>query len=446
MWLRNRMLQFVLELCAIVLCLWKVEAVTLKQAPDKWVVPKCCPLGFTLSEQNPSSCVPTPLMLEPEYWGADTLHPNDTQVDVLIGNPCPYGKYRLEPHKDSLDEFVVLPNGSLLVPFQTPPLLQITDYCLDLFETPSGPVALPLICFSSSDEQSPDFWKKLALTVYPMGLLLSVPFLLVTLLIYALIPELRDTRGKSLCCHISCLILAYIALATVQLGGPSLSENMCVMIAFLIQFSFLACFFWLNVLCFDTWWRVTSPFTYSNQKIELKKMLWYSLYAWCCPLLVLLSTVLMELTPFIPPSYLKPNFAYNCWFSNDLAALGYFYGPMGFILISNMVFFLLSARRLCKPIHFYADTKAEAPVSQKTALQRRLDMFKQCAFLFVVMGVNWFAELISWALGGPSQVWFVTDVLNTLQGVIIFIIFVLYVPRAKRLAMQFITSHFCQSE
>lgn len=46
--------------------------------------------------------------------------------------------------------------------------------------------------------------------------------------------------------------------------------------------------------------------------------------------------------------------------------------------------------------------------------------------LFIVMGVNWSAEIISWALdpNGTGSVWYVTDIGNSLQGVLIFFIFV----------------------
>jgi hypothetical protein len=42
------------------------------------------------------------------------------------------------------------------------------------------------------------------------------------------------------------------------------------------------------------------------------------------------------------------------------------------------------------------------------------------------MGVNWLAEIISWATssGGLDAVWYVVDIGNCLQGVLIFLIFV----------------------
>jgi hypothetical protein len=48
------------------------------------------------------------------------------------------------------------------------------------------------------------------------------------MLVYCLIPELRDLHGKSLTCHVMCLAVAYIFLAAVQLGGETLNQQMCV--------------------------------------------------------------------------------------------------------------------------------------------------------------------------------------------------------------------------
>lgn len=46
--------------------------------------------------------------------------------------------------------------------------------------------------------------------------------------------------------------------------------------------------------------------------------------------------------------------------------------------------------------------------------------------LVIVMGVTWLFDLISWAhsawFGGSYVIWIVTDLINTLQGVFIFIV------------------------
>lgn len=59
-----------------------------------------------------------------------------------------------------------------------------------------------------------------------------------------------------------------------------------------------------------------------------------------------------------------------------------------------------------------------------------LPRFRMCVCLFCVMGINWVMEVLSWFAGGPDYIWYVTDVINTMQGLIIFLIFVLE-PRVR---------------
>lgn len=42
--------------------------------------------------------------------------------------------------------------------------------------------------------------------------------------------------------------------------------------------------------------------------------------------------------------------------------------------------------------------------------------------LVVVMGVTWIMDVISWAVGGPQELWYLPDLINCLQGVFIFIV------------------------
>jgi hypothetical protein len=50
--------------------------------------------------------------------------------------------------------------------------------------------------------------------------------------------------------------------------------------------------------------------------------------------------------------------------------------------------------------------------------------FYMCLVLFGTMGINWVMEIVSWAAGGSEYIWYFTDCINTLQGVVIFLIFV----------------------
>ena len=96
---------------------------------------------------------------------------------------------------------------------------------------------------------------------YPMCCLISNFFLLLTLLVYVLLPELRAPLfGKITMAFITALFFAYLFISTISLGHLSLINNRapgkkysmtCKVLGFLVLFSFLQTFFWMNVLSYD---------------------------------------------------------------------------------------------------------------------------------------------------------------------------------------------------
>lgn len=416
-----------------------------RQCPSgssKPCVVKCCPLGESIGDGK--ICEPSTLKFKVPFYdengrfNATDDDDDDGDYDFIFGNPCCFERYRLEPHSDSCDEFRVLRNGSLSAPYLFPDLLTPNDYCLEMFGNSSTKEekALPLVCFPESQITS-----HIQYILYPIGLLISVPFLIITMLVYCLIPELRDLHGKTLVCYVLCLTVAYIFLATVQLVGETLISGMCVVVAFIIQFSFLACFCWLNVLSINSWWNVLANVRLQRHSEESRKnrfwgyvistnnevnmpkgserkfFFFYSLYAWCFPFFLLAVSVAFDLLPIIPSSYLKPNMGDNkCWFSSEEAELPYFYGPVTVTIFINIVLFIFTS---CRVYRHWRATR-----------QKPRQIFRMCLCLFCVMGINWVMEVVSWFAGGPEYIWYVTDVINTLQGIIIFIIFVLE-PRIR---------------
>jgi hypothetical protein len=86
-------------------------------------------------------------------------------------------------------------------------------------------------------------------------MLTSIPFLLMTFLIYSFIKELRNIHGKCLMCCISGLICFYLSQVMIQLNHETIfnSEWLCKSSGYVAYISILICFFWLNVICFDIW-------------------------------------------------------------------------------------------------------------------------------------------------------------------------------------------------
>ena len=135
-------------------------------------------------------------------------------------------------------------------------------------------------------------------------MLISVPFLLITFLVYGFVPELQNLHGKSLMCYVFGLTVLFICLSIVQLSKDGLSNLGCLIVGYLIYSSVLVCFCWLNVMCFDIW----SAFRGVNNSRgigERKKFFLYCLYAFGVPLLCTLIVAFMDNMDFIP-DILKP--------------------------------------------------------------------------------------------------------------------------------------------
>lgn len=58
----------------------------------------------------------------------------------------------------------------------------------------------------------------------------------------------------------------------------------------------------------------------------------------------------------------------------------------------------------------------------KISIRYRAALGRVCMKLVIVMGVTWIIDVISWAVGGQYYIWYVTDVINALQGLFIFLV------------------------
>ncbi|KAG8237623.1 hypothetical protein J437_LFUL017873 [Ladona fulva] len=227
---------------------WKpVYRVCPCKLPNRPCMRKCCLTGEVMIGKGQCTNSSRPFIM-------NVTRKNETlEVDVskhfalLFGNPCSGERYMLEPLEYPTDEFYVnASTGNIIVPFQKNSEHGPKDFCIEYF--PEKGAYLPLVCFPPIEE---DKSNQLIYTMYPVGMLVSIPFLVVTFLVYALIPRLRNLHGLCLMCHVSSLVTAYTFLAVVQLAGNKLGDRICIASAFIIEFSFLATFFWLNIMCFD---------------------------------------------------------------------------------------------------------------------------------------------------------------------------------------------------
>lgn len=111
---------------------------------------------------------------------------------------------------------------------------------------------------------------------------------------------------------------------------------------------------------------------------------------------------------------------------------------MALLILANMFFFFTTAISLCRmgefrsqnnaTLHFKKKKLLHIPDNRLTPLLTHFDFlvhrFRFIFILFVLMGMSWMTEVISFAVGGSPYLWIPTDILNILTGVFIFVIFV----------------------
>ncbi|KAH8420026.1 hypothetical protein KR009_005054, partial [Drosophila setifemur] len=248
------------------------------------------------------------------------------------------------------------------------------------------------------------------------GILVSIVFLAATLVAGFMLPAVHHAlHWRCQICYVFCLLVGKVLLAIEELStGLELRTTWCQLLAISMQFFFLAAFFWLNTMCFNIWWtfRDFRPSSLERNQETLRLFL-YSLYAWGGPLLISFVAACIDQLPettLLQPGFGKP----YCWFDNhSLAIFAYFYGPIGLLLCANIALFVSTTHQLTCGLWKRDDVKSS---TEKSALGR------VCLKLVVVMGVTWIADILSWLVGGPHGAWFVTDLINALQGVFIFIV------------------------
>ncbi|XP_058054277.1 G-protein coupled receptor Mth2-like [Anopheles bellator] len=376
----------------------------------------CCADNEYLTRTCVATNVSLPIKVNVSETEAIDLR-NSTYYGFLRGKPCAH-VYELTPQERTEDYWTVAKNGSVIIAETM--LVPRNEYCLAPRE--NEPYVSGLICFESNEE--------FKYQLYPVGMLISVPFLLMTFFVYACIPELRNMHGKSLMCYVLGLSVGYTVLSLVQLQtfpGASIS---CAISGYIVYFSFMVSFFWLNVMSFDIYW--TFKGVTGVRSTETKKFLLYSLYAWGCPVLMVAGALVADHTDLLP-IYLRPQFGTSrCLFvGNKLIEFLYLYLPLLILVFTNVLFFVITALRIYK-IQCETSVVRRGDSKRHTKLDNDRDRFGLYLRLFIVMGVTWSLEIISWVVGNNAWIFYVSDVCNCIQGFLIFALFVLK-QKIKRL-------------
>jgi G protein-coupled receptor Mth (Methuselah protein) len=125
---------------------------------------------------------------------------------------------------------------------------------------------------------------------YISVMIVSIPFLVATFLVYALVPELQNMNGKCLMFYVAGMIVYSITLPVTNLMQHT---NNCVALGYLTYFALMVSFFWVNVMCFDIWLTFRGIRMASKQ---MRHLLYYICYGIGGPLVMVTIGVIVDST------------------------------------------------------------------------------------------------------------------------------------------------------
>ncbi|ODM93748.1 putative G-protein coupled receptor Mth-like 4 [Orchesella cincta] len=264
---------------------------------------------------------------------------------------------------------------------------------------------------------------------------ISALFLLVTDIVYILLWKHQNIHGWLQFAYATSLFCTFNCFVVVQRWSRELmhtSQSLCKVMGWITHLTYLSAFFWLTSMNFDLWWRFSRPLKSTrlrSQETKWRRFLGFAIFSIVVPLLI--SGVGITLDYFYEEELLEPPFTIpgfgkeQCYFESKRSQIPYLYGPAGILLLIDMIFFTSTVLHLRK-IHAHTElARTQSTMEDKKGLKVILK-------LFIVMGVLWVFELIKWIAHillpeeETTLIWIFipVDILNSLQGVAIFFIFV----------------------
>jgi len=290
-----------------------------------------------------------------------------------------------------------------------------------------------LVCYDEETSQERD-QRKLTGIVYPITILISAIFTLITIIFYLTVEGLRKTLfAKITLGFLVNVFICYLLLAINY--NLLLSDNVkdflgsdaCKVLGYVIHHTFIAFFFWMSAMAFNIAKSLSTMKIVRNTKSSLKSFLMYFLFAQGIPIAFTIFIVLMD--SIKPKDAPLPNVGeFSCFVGSEFATgksffqtsqFFYYYLIILAIITFNIICFVVTAFNLSRHWQAMKDI-------QTTSCSDGLEHFTIIIKLSVIMGVPWILDVISAALQHSlgSEIFSVRvalDILNLLTGILIFL-------------------------
>ena len=179
--------------------------------------------------------------------------------------------------------------------------------------------------------------KQNQLAIYSAFAGLSLFFLLLTFLVYCLLPDFKNLHGKIVLMNIASIVCVMIFLLGMFNSKTSINLALCTVIGYFGYFSHMAMFSWMTVMSFDLRWTFSQWKTARRRSTDRRKLLLFSIFAWGLPMLITLTLAILQAS-LAPGEVMNPGIGTKkCFLSWETGSqpLYFYYIPVLLLMIAN---------------------------------------------------------------------------------------------------------------
>uniref|UniRef100_A0A182YNT7 G-protein coupled receptors family 2 profile 2 domain-containing protein n=1 Tax=Anopheles stephensi TaxID=30069 RepID=A0A182YNT7_ANOST len=413
---------------------------------DQSVIRKCCPKGETLAKEHPkyASCKPNapsgsklPQAIVAQFY-QDCIEDleEDIELDVRFGNPCPSEGAMVMYGERTNDTLYIIQNGSLLVIYSINDYDVYDTYCLD-YDREDGTL-VGYVC-PSEVRVMVDLVKG-QLFLLTICLIVAIPGLLVTAVLYIVIPKLHDLHGRALalnCVNFAIALLLECFFQYRNRGKRMLMDDM--VLENYAEYFILATFFWLLVNCanncFHAWYYVPRGKKF-NMREENRRFALYAAFAQLVPLWIVLC---YSTTPAGTPA-IKHYLFIPIGATLGLGLICLLVTLVGLQRLKESYYTCHEIRRRLVLEGRFEELRDYEPVNGRK-VNKVIYMSKYTVPLFLVMGIIWTVMAVTYYTTYELPIFY--DILFGFQGILMFIIFVCMPRPWDTIKVWFVSKNCC---
>ncbi|XP_074657266.1 uncharacterized protein LOC141910474 [Tubulanus polymorphus] len=239
---------------------------------------------------------------------------------------------------------------------------------------------------------------------------LSVVSLVITVVIYLNIPDLRTLPGKLIVNLCTTLAVAQTLHISSLVGVDN--RLLCVSMAAVKHYIWMVVFASMaavSIHMFLTFSTIRKPVD------STKTLLYYLLSVWLSPFLIVGPCIVLHNTDTTQYSGAVYGSPVTCWFSSSFSLLMAFVLPIGIIDLVSIILFVATVCRIHRSFTAMSTSSSNAKQKRTTTF-----IFYRMA---LVTGVTWVVGFVA-SFVNNDYLWYFFNLLNSSQGFLVFLAFI----------------------